>query len=258
MRRTALLATVFSAAAVGVLGAPAAHAEGKGDIRVTKTVVNNGGNVIVGVHDVKTFPVTFTVKDNSGVKGVSHVSVFNSKNGYDSGDWTGNTCHKSSSTTSVCTETFEVHPAWLKSSVDIDPNELAGTWQVNATVQAKDGDYWIHDSLAHFDFKRASTLTADATPEPVAKGGKLTVMGKLARANWNDLKYHGYTKQNVKLQFKKAGASAYTTVKTVRTSSTGTLSTTVTATASGTWRWDFSGTHTTMAITSAGDTVKLR
>ncbi|MFE2378014.1 hypothetical protein [Streptomyces sp. NPDC059398] len=258
MRRTALLAAASGATALVVLGAPAAHAEGKGDIRVTKTVVNNGGNVIVGVHDVKRFPVTFTVKDNHGVKGVSHVSVFNSKNGYDSDDWTGNTCRRSSSTTSVCTETFEVHPASFKSSVDIDPNDLAGTWQVNATVQAKDGDYWIHDSLAHFDFKRASTLTTDATPEPVAKGARLTVRGKLSRANWNDLKYHGYTKQNVKLQFKKTGASGYSTVRTVKTSSTGTLSTTVTATASGTWRWAFSGTHTTMAITSAGDEVKLR
>ncbi|MET9530554.1 hypothetical protein ABZY02_08280 [Streptomyces sp. NPDC006649] len=258
MRRTALLAAASGVAALVVLGAPAAHAEGKGDIRVTKTVVNNGGNVIVGVHDVKTFPVTFTVKDNSGVKGLSRVSIFNSKNGYGVGDWTGNSCHKSNSATSVCTETFQVRPGSFKSSVDVDPNELAGTWQVNATVQAKDGDYWIHDSLAHFDFKRASTLTTDATPEPVAKGAKLTVRGKLARANWNDLKYHGYSKQNVRLQFKKTGAAGYSTVKTVQTSSTGTLSTTVTATASGTWRWNFSGTHTTMAITSAGDAVKLR
>ncbi|WP_328319558.1 hypothetical protein [Streptomyces sp. NBC_00388] len=258
MRRTALWSTASGAVALAVLGAPAAHAEGKGDIRVTKTVVNNGGNVIVGVHDVKTFPVTFTVRDNSGVKGLSHVSVFNAKNGYGPGDWTGNSCHKSTSTTSVCTAVFEEHPAGFKSSVDIDPNALAGTWQVNATVQARDGDYWIHDDLAHFDFKRASTLTTDATPEPVAKGGRLTVRGKLARADWSDLKYHGYTKQNVRLEFKKAGASAYTTVKTVRTSSTGTLSTTVTATAPGTWRWNFPGTHTTMAITSAGDTVALR
>ncbi|MCX4548324.1 hypothetical protein [Streptomyces sp. NBC_01500] len=258
MRRTALLTAASGAVVLGVLGTTAAHAEGKGDIRVTRTVVNNGGNVIVGVHDVKTFPIAFTVKDKSGVKGLSHASVFNTKNGYGPVDLTANSCHKSNSTTSVCTATFQAHPSWFKSSVDIDPNDLAGTWQVNATVQAKDGDYWIHDSLAHFDFKRASTLTTDAIPEPVTKGGKLTVKGKLARANWNDLKYHGYTRQDVKLQFKKTGASSYATVKTVKTSSTGTLSTTVTATASGTWRWNFSGTHTTMAITSAGDTVKLR
>ncbi|MEV6790959.1 hypothetical protein AB0M87_02950 [Streptomyces sp. NPDC051320] len=258
MRRTALWAAASGVVALVVLGAPAAHAEGKGDIRVTKTVVNKGGNVIVGVHDVKTFSVVFTVRDNSGVKGISHADVFNTANNYGVADLTGKSCRKSSSTTSVCTATFKADPAWFKSSVDIDPNALAGTWQVNATVQARDGDYWIHDRLALFDFKRASTLTTNATPEPVRKGGKLTVRGKLARANWNDLKYHGYSKQNVKLQFKKSGASSYTTVKTVKTNATGNLSTTVTATASGSWRWSFSGTHTTMAITAPGDAVKLR
>jgi hypothetical protein len=125
-------------------------------------------------------------------------------------------------------------------------------------VSANDGNYWIHDRLALFDFKRASVLTTDAAPEPVSKGGKLTVRGKLTRANWNDLKYHGYINQTVRLQFKKSGTSSYKTVKTAKTNSVGNLSTTVTATAAGTWRWVFPGTHTTMAVNSAGDGVSLR
>ncbi|WP_329122590.1 hypothetical protein [Streptomyces sp. NBC_01465] len=259
IRKRSVCAAASSAVVMLALGASTAHAEGEGDIRVIKTVVNNGGNVIVGVHDVKRFSVVFTVRDNSGVKKLTHAAVFNTSNGLDSEDWIGNTCKKSSKTTSVCTETFEVHPDWFKDSLPgRDPNLLAGTWQVNATVSANDGNYWIHDRLALFDFKRASVLTTDAGPEPVSKGGKLTVKGRLTRANWSDLKYHGYINQTVKLQFKKAGTSSYKTVKTAKTNSTGSLSTTVTATSAGTWRWAFSGTHTTMAVNSAGDGVALR
>ncbi len=133
-----------------------------------------------------------------------------------------------------------------------------GVWQVNATVKAKDGDYWISDHIAEFKMKRASKLTTDAAPEPVAKGATLTVTGKLSRANWEDLKYHGYARQDVKLQFKKAGAASYSTVKTVKTGDTGQLSTKVTATAAGSWRWYFPGTTTTARVVSTGDAVALK
>lgn len=43
---------------------------------------------------------------------------------------------------------------------------------------------WISDRIAEFKMKRASKLTTDATPEPVAKGATLTMSGKLSRANW--------------------------------------------------------------------------
>lgn len=109
-----------------------------------------------------------------------------------------------------------------------------------------------------YKVKRASRLTTDASPEPVAKGAKLTVTGKLSRANWEDLKYHGFTGQDVKLQFKAAGAARYRTVKTVRTGDAGKLSTKVTATAAGSWRWYFPGTTTTARVVSAGDAVKLK
>jgi hypothetical protein len=46
--------------------------------------------------------------------------------------------------------------------------------------------------------------------------------------------YTGYGSQYVKLQFRKAGSTAYTTVKTVKASTTGALNTTVTASVDGT------------------------
>ncbi|WP_244162898.1 hypothetical protein [Streptomyces bungoensis] len=245
------------AAALTLLTATGAHAEGKGDVRVTDAVVNGGKNVVVGTSKRITYPIAITVRDDSGVKGLSHVSVFDKSDGWGFGDWTGTTCVKKSSTTSVCTATMTLDPRWLPGSLPEDVNHTAGVWQVDATVKANDGDYWISDDIAEFKTKRASRLTTDASPEPVAKGGRLTVSGRLTRANWEDLEYHGFTGQDVRLQFKAAGAAHYRTVKTVRTGDAGKLSTEVTATSAGSWRWYFPGTTTTARVVSAGDSVRL-
>ncbi|MER5898352.1 hypothetical protein [Streptomyces sp. NPDC001876] len=261
MRRGIAALAAVAAVGAAVVTAPAAHAEGRGDIRVVKTVVNAGGSVIVGVTNVKRFPIVMTIKDNSGVKDVTDVSAFNTSNGYGPVSYLGTSCKKSSSTTSVCTATMEIDPSWIDSygsgNEGWDANAVAGTWQVNATVRANDKDYWISDRIATFKMKRAATLTTDAAPEPVKKGGTLTVTGKLSRANWTDRKYHGYTKQVVKLQYKTPGGS-YHTVKTATTDSVGRLKTTVKASASGSWRWAFLGTTTTMKVVSTGDAVTVK
>ncbi|MYX97364.1 hypothetical protein GT045_21715, partial [Streptomyces sp. SID486] len=97
-----------------------------------------------------------------------------------------------------------------------------------------------------------------AAPEPVKKGRTLTVTGRLTRADWQDHKYHGYSGQPVKLQFRKKGSSAYTTLKTVRTNSAGSLKTTAKATADGYYRFSFAGTTTTAAVSAAGDFVDVK
>ncbi|WP_327365340.1 hypothetical protein [Streptomyces sp. NBC_01217] len=260
MRRRIAVASVV-AVTTGIMVAPAAHAEGRGDIRVTKTVVNGGGSVIVGVKNIKRFPITMTIKDNSGVQKVTDVSAYNASNGYGPVSYLGTTCRKVSKTTSVCTATMEFDPSWIDSygsgNEGWDANAVAGNWQVNATARANDRDYWISDRIALFKVKRAATLTTDATPEPVRKGGTLTVTGKLSRANWTDLKYHAFTKQVVKLQYKKPGGS-YSTVKTATTDGKGHLRATVKAAATGSWRWAFLGTTTTMKVVSTGDAVTVK
>ncbi|MDX2702422.1 hypothetical protein PV350_06105 [Streptomyces sp. PA03-6a] len=262
MRHRALTAAAAGAAAMVVLTAPAAHAEGRGDIRVIKTVVDHGTNVIVGTKKAVEFPIVMTIRDNSGVKKVSRVGAFNTANAWGPADAFDTRCVKKSATTSVCTATLLIDPTSIRSSVVGDPdwnaNQVAGVWRVDATVHANDRDYWISDDIARFKVKRASVLTTDAGPEPVAKGGKLTVKGKLTRASWQSLKYWGYAGQPVKLQFKKAGSTKWSTVKTATTSSNGSLSTKVTATAAGNWRWFFPGTTTTAQVTSAADAVALK
>ncbi|BBC33087.1 hypothetical protein SGFS_043810 [Streptomyces graminofaciens] len=253
------LAVAGGAAALVLLAATGAHAEGKGDVRVTDAVVNAGRNIIIGTSRTISFPIAVTIKDNSGAKKITDLSTFNRANGYGFTTWYGDSfCVKKSATTSVCTGTMRVDPGSIPDSDDIDSNRVAGVWQVNATVKANDGDYWISDDIARYKVKRASTLTTVIKPEKVAKGAKVAVTGKLSRADWETLKYKGFTGQSVQLQFKKNGATRYTTVKTVKTGSAGKLGTKVTATAAGSWRWYFPGTTTTARVASAGDAVTLK
>lgn len=239
--------------------ATGAHAEGRGDVRVVKTVVNGGGNVIVGTSKTIHYPIDITVKDDSGVKGLTHVSTFNMADGWSFATWDGDSsCTKKSATTSVCRATMTIDPAWIADSDDMDSNKVAGVWQVNATVKAKDGDYWISDHIAEYKVKRAVQLPTVIAPEEVAKGATVTVTGKLSRANWEDLKYHGFTGQQVKLQFRPKGAAHYSTVKTVTTGDAGKLATKVTITSAGSWRWYFPGTTTTSRKVSAGEVLNLK
>ena len=94
-------------------------------------------------------------------------------------------------------------------------------------------------------------------PEPVRKGGTVTVTGKLERANWDDGKYHGHAARPAELQFRTTNGS-YRTVKTVVGSSTGVYRTTAAQSVKGCWRLVFPGSTTTTAAKTAGDCVAVR
>ncbi|MFF3909395.1 hypothetical protein ACFYZJ_26205 [Streptomyces sp. NPDC001848] len=175
------------------------------------------------------------------------------------------TCTATSSTTATCKGNIDIYPA------DGDlMNADAGSWSAGALAIDWNGQQnstnpdlskvGVADQggLGTTLVQRNSTLTADAGPEPVYKGRTLTVTGKLSRANWEDNHYHGYANQPVKLQFRKAGTSTYTTVKTVYTNSYGNLKTTTTANYDGYWRFSFAGTSTTPAVSATGDYVDVK
>lgn len=257
MRGARGVVVAVGAAALALVTTTSAHAEGRGDIRVVKTVVDHGTNVIVGTSKTIRFPIVMTIKDNSGVKKVSWVDASNVANAGGTAELDSVTCVKKSATTSDCTAMMSIVPEWMPGYSDRDANIMAGTWAAYGTVHANDGDYWIYDNLATFKVKRAATLVTATSAERVRTGTSLKITGKLARAHWEDLKYYGFTGQSVKLQFKKSGTSSYKTVKTVKTGSGGRLAATVKATTAGSWRWSFGGTDTTAQITSAGKAVRV-
>ncbi|MFC8232779.1 DUF5707 domain-containing protein [Streptomyces sp. NPDC056663] len=262
MRHRTTVAGFAGALALSALTIPAAAQadDFSGDIRITKVVVNGGKDIVLGTTDVKTFTIAVTATDDSGIKvGQTFPVMWHTP--LPNGDYYGlvvpdniaGKCVRQSFTTTTCTYTLKMNPR-----IDPQDNTTAGTWTVSAHALANDGDYITKDSAAKAKVLRNSRLTVNASPEPVKKNKTITVTGALTRANWETYKYGGYTKQPVKLQFKKKGTSTYKTLKTVTTDSKGNLRTTTKATADGYFRYSFAGTSTTPAVASAADYVDVK
>ncbi|MER5297825.1 calcium-binding protein [Streptomyces lasiicapitis] len=284
MRIRATVAAVSGTLALSALAVPAAHAgdepaapkasasisdvsEAVGakraaaaDIQVTDVTVNGGKDVTLGTTAKKKFTLAITATDPAGIKLSSGFLWLGDDSDAPTGIITpatqaeyNPTCVDVDATTRTCTVNVTADPARLR-------NLGAGVrWNVYAAVTNKNEEQITLDDLkSDIRLKRASRLTVNASPEPVKKGKTITVSGALTRANWDTKKYAGYTKQSVQLQFKKKGASSYSTVKTVKSDTKGNLKTTVKASVDGTFRYVFAGTSTTPAVTSAGDAIDVR
>ncbi|MFI0963940.1 hypothetical protein ACH4S8_21360 [Streptomyces sp. NPDC021080] len=266
MRIRATVAAVTGALALSALAVPAAQAAGNpvSGVTFSNVVINSGKNIVVGVSATVTVGATYTVTHPSSVslssfdngpmlyRGTSVTSPTDAIFGDDPG-----TCTAVSSTVANCTAKIQFRPASSDDTLDLYDAQ-AGAWKVGAlAVDGSDNAKWQGD-LGTQNVQRLSKLTVDAAPEPVKKGKTVTVTGALTRANWDNGKYQGYTGQSVKLQFRKADSTTYTTLKTVTTDSSGKLSTTTTATADGYFRYSFAGTSTTPAVSAAGDYVDVQ
>ncbi|MHB9860584.1 hypothetical protein [Streptomyces sp. YIM S03343] len=176
------------------------------------------------------------------------------------------TCTATTSTTATCTGYINIYPsgapfgepsgdlknAWAGSwSVAVDAIAFNGQSQTNPADMSKVG-YKDQSGLGTTLVQRNSKLTTSVSATSVYKGKTFTASGKLSRANWEDNLYHGFTNQPVKLQFRKAGTTTYTTIKTVYTDSTGNLKTTATVSSSGYWRYSYAGVSTTPGVSATG------
>ncbi|MFJ7497662.1 hypothetical protein ACIQZB_42490 [Streptomyces sp. NPDC097727] len=231
--------------------------EAAGSTRISNVAINGGKGVELTNEPLQEFKAKFTATDPSGIAGgdmyLYHGS-YDAPDGVLYGTWPA-TCTKTDATTATC----EAHFAYIAPRWTLGRNALAGTWKLASWAESADGRSYtdLHAAKSAL-LQRDSTQTVNASPEPVTKGKTLTITGKLARANWETGSYNGYTAQPVKLQFRKKGATSYTTVKTVTTNSAGNLKTTVTASVDGYWRYTFAGTTTTPPATAAGDYVDVR
>ncbi|GAA2939476.1 calcium-binding protein [Kitasatospora cinereorecta] len=226
---------------------------------ISKVVINGGKDIVVGTTAAKKITVSVTASHPSGIAD-GYIDLWHGTDveaGLDGvllPNEDAATCTNSSATTATCKLTITAYPGY-----DLYKNALAGTWHVTAGVLAGD-----QTSVAWNDYQstarvqRLSKVTVNAAPEPVKKGRTITVTGKLSRANWETGTYKGYAGQAVKLQFRKKTSTTYTTVKTIKSSSTGALKTTVTASVDGYWRYSFAGTSTTPTVTAAGDFVDVQ
>ncbi|MGW2961625.1 hypothetical protein ACWDGI_24625 [Streptomyces sp. NPDC001220] len=260
MRIRATVAAVSGALALSAFVAPAAHAADSTTLDVTfsSVKVNGGKAVVVPATGSVKFSITYKVTHAASLKSsafdtipvIYHGSdIESSEYGVAPSDLA--TCTNTSSTVESCKATLSA------SHKDV-VNSIAGGWQAGAIAFDKDGNPTFGDNLGKVSVQRLSKLTVNAAPEPVKKGKTITVTGSLTRANWDAAKYSGYGSQSVKLQFRKKGSSTYTTLKTIKSSSTGALKTTTTATVDGYYRYSFAGTATTPAVSATGDYVDVQ
>jgi hypothetical protein len=279
MRIRASVAAVTGALALSALAVPAAQADDSntvssftqsvetdaaidpaddvsGDTTISNVVVNGGKAVVMGATTKKTFTVSFTATDDSGIEWATavlwHGSTFDNLDGGVVPNEDEAVCTKVNDTTSTCKHTFTVD-----ANYDL-LNKLAGGWKVWAIAQGTDADYVQKDNAKGFSLQRMSKLTVNASPEPVVKGKTITVTGALTRADWESNKYVGLSGQSVVLQFRKAGTTNYTNVKGIKSTTGGALKTTVTASTDGYYRFTYAGIASTATVSAAGDYVDVK
>ncbi|MET8407524.1 hypothetical protein ABZV34_05330 [Streptomyces sp. NPDC005195] len=262
MRIRVTVAAATGALALSAFAVPAAHAAAAPNVTFSDMKVNKAKAIVVGtaktgvtVTYTLTHPANVSIApDKLGTGPILYRGSSLTPQAAAFGSDEPGTCKAASTTVANCTATMYFHPAADYDIADAD----AGSWNVGGVTVTSGGVVKWQGGLGTTKLQRASKLTVNASPEPVKKGKTITVTGALTRASWNSGKYVGYTGQSVKLQFKKKGASAYTTVKTVKTTSGGVLKTTVKASVDGTFRYSFAGTTTTPAISATGDYVDVR
>ncbi|MFE2564705.1 hypothetical protein [Streptomyces mirabilis] len=278
MRKFAIGAAVSGALALSALVVPSASAATP-DLTFSNVVVNNGKAIVVGTTSTVKVPVTYTlvrpadlvidgVTSTAGILLYRGQSLSKQQNelGPDDAPSCTTTATTATTVTQSCTEVIAIEPRlYFYDAADAGTGKVAGFYG-RTTTDNDDSDNHISTEFGYdmwgvpgtAQVKRAAKLTTNATPEPVTKGKTLTVKGALTRANWETSKYSGYTGQPVALQFKAKGANAYKTVKTVTSGSKGALTTTVKASADGSYRYKFAGTTTTGTATATGDYVDVK
>jgi hypothetical protein len=237
VRAGAVLSTV--AASALVLSAAPAQAATAPVIQDTKA-----DSFALGVAKTKEFVLA------AQVTGATSVTVRSDRTLADSCDSWSSTLHKHEAT--VFGDVFDA-PADMFAAHG--GNGCAGTWRATFTAKGAGGQDTA--TMKYYVRRAARWVHVNASPEPVRKGAKVTVTGKLERASWDDGKYHGHAGRTAELQFRTTNGS-YRTVQTLVGSRTGTYRATATQSGKGCWRLVFQGSTTTTAAKAAGDCVSVR
>lgn len=135
-----------------------------------------------------------------------------------------------------------------------------GGYRVHTSVTWWDGslsETRTAERTVRFSVLRPTSLTYNATPEPVKKGAKLTHTGQLKFDPYGYGAKYGAKGVTVKFYFKATGAKAYTYKGQTVTGKNGAYTKKITATASGIWKVVYPGSSTRQAQTKY-DAVKVK
>lgn len=130
-------------------------------------------------------------------------------------------------------------------------------YDLKLTVDTPDGDSVTETVTATTYFKAPTKLTANAKPEPVKRGARQYVKGRLTSRN-ADWKVVPLRSRRVTIQYRRAGSTTWVDLGTVRTSRKGRYTFRTTARPDGFYRATYGGTTTLDRATSAADYVNRR
>ncbi|MFE7480543.1 HtaA domain-containing protein [Streptomyces sp. NPDC057552] len=104
----------------------------------------------------------------------------------------------------------------------------------------------------------ARIISFNASPEPVAKGGKLKTAGTLQTAGATNNTWSPLAKAPVVIEFQAKGSKKWSKAGTATTNSKGAFAPKITAKKDGTWRARYAGTADRAAATSSTDYVDVK
>ncbi|WP_217225125.1 HtaA domain-containing protein [Streptomyces anulatus] len=149
------------------------------------------------------------------------------------------------------------------------PGATTATLSVKATA-ALDGHRYraVFVNASGETATSAATLTVsavptrivsfNASPEPVGKGSKLKVVGRLQTVSATDNVWRPLGKTPVVVEFRSKGGKTWSRATTVTSNSKGVVSASVTAVKDGTWRARYAGTADRAAAVSSSDNVDVK
>lgn len=156
-------------------------------------------------------------------------------------------------------------PSLTDSSVLIEvPEDNSFAKTASVTISTKttvEGASWVPQNTAPLTLKRRTVWsTTNATPEPVAKWGDLTVRAILTRADWNDGEYAAFSGRTVRLQARAVGGVWNDTalLDTDVTDASGKALLTYSPNSDAVYRLHYGGNKTAGHSDAYGDTVRLK
>jgi hypothetical protein len=156
-------------------------------------------------------------------------------------------------------------PSLTDSVVLVDvPSDNSFARTANVQISTKGpilGDSWVVKNTQKLTLKRRTVwTTANATPEPVAKFGDLTVKALLTRADWSDGEYEPFIGRTVRLQVHAPNTAWDDTAvaDTDVTDFSGKAVVVYNATSDSVYRLHYGGNKTSGHSDSRGDLVRLK
>lgn len=133
------------------------------------------------------------------------------------------------------------------------PIETPGTYKAHVTLNWYDSADNYREAVrdVSFTIRRPTSLTYNASPEPVKRGKSLTHKGQLKFDPYSFGEMYGAKGMTIKFYFRKNGSTSYVYKGSVVTGAGGKYSKKIVARDSGTWKAVYAGTAARQAQTKS-------